>query len=359
MTIKNKVKNAILDIDIYHQKRWLAKYEIKKINMKSSLWKQVEITTEDKTKIDAIYGKDSDKRWHRYYAYFTGKMDYKYLPENVYSTKLEWVLNPYRLCCALEDKALLPMMFGDVEGICLPRTVICKSYGRYTDANENLIDEKKAIEQVRLYLEGNKNAIYKPTRDTSSGRGVELITLGNYMKVLSETQENYIVQELLVNQSDIKALNPSSLNTLRVMTYICNEKYYCAPILMRMGVGDKVVDNAHAGGIFIGVNTDGTLCDQAFSEYGEKHSVHPATKIRFAGYQISNVGKVIDAAIACHKKLPQLGMISWDFTLNQDGVPTLIESNLFGQSVWLPQIAHGKSIFGENTLDMLKLIQDE
>ena len=357
MFLKKYLKDTIMNFDVIYHKRWLRKYEIEKINSKAALWKQVEICDDDLDKIKQIYGTDADTRWHRYYAYFTGKMDPFYLPENIFSTKMEWVLNPYRLCSELEDKALLPLLFGCVPDLQIPRTIICKSYGRYYDGGHSILTEKQAKEKLANFFIENDKAIMKPTRDTSSGRNVKLLLQENYKDLLSWDDDHFVIQEVVINQNDIRALNPSSLNTLRVMTYICDGEFFCAPLLLRVGVGNNVVDNAHAGGIFIGVNDDGTFCKTAFSEYGEKHDFHPSSRIQFEGYSIDGVQRIRDTALICHKRIPQLGMVSWDFTINEKGQPVLIEANLFSQSVWLPQIAHGKSIFGKNTEKMLKLIK--
>jgi len=47
-----------------------------------------------------------------------------------------------------------------------------------------------------------------------------------------------------------------------------------------------------------------------------------------------------------HQRIPQLSMISWDVV---QGEVIIIEMNVLGQSVWLPQMAHGVGAFGENT----------
>ena len=358
MSVKKRIKNAIIDFNVWYQKKWLEKYEDKKIDKKKHIWENIELSEEEISAIRKIYGPDVDVRWHRYFASFTGNVDPKYLPEKLYSAKLEWIINPYRLCKELEDKALLSTLFGKVEGLRIPKTIVCKTYGNMVDTEGNLLTEAQSFELIEDYLQKDGKAILKPTRDTSSGQNVEIITVDDYLERIKKHHDDFIVQEVVVNQQDIKCLNPSSLNTFRVMTYICNSQFNVAPILLRMGVGDHVVDNAHAGGIFVGVENDGRLLPEAYSEYGDRYRTHPYTKIVFNGYRIDGMEKIINVSIRCHQQLPQLGMISWDFTLDQTGTPVLVEANLFGQSVWLPQIAHGKSIFGDNTIAMLRKIAD-
>ena len=97
--------------------------------------------------------------------------------------------------------------------------------------------------------------------------------------------------------------------------------------------------------------------ESAFTEYGEKYKEYPVTHIRFNGYKIRGMDRVVKMAIECHKRTLHLKMISWDFSIDAIERVVLIESNQCGQSVWLPQIAHGQSIFGKNTIKMLRSIK--
>ena len=354
MSIKTTAKEAISRLDYWRKKEWLRKYENKKINAKKSIWENYIISPADLEKIHQIYGPNADTRWHKYFASFSGKMDPYYVPEILFSTNMEWNLNPYKLCKELEDKSLLETLFGSVQYLRIPKTVICKTYGTYVGEKGDIINESDVVPLVENYFLSKGKAILKPTRDTSSGRGVVLLNKDNYRSYLSAQTDNYIVQEVVVNQDDIRNLNSSSLNTIRVMTYICNSRICTAPLLLRIGVGDSIVDNAHAGGIFVGVQNDGYLCPMAFSEYGDKCYCHPTSNIIYEGYRIAGIDRILNAAVNCHKCLPQLGMVSWDFTLDEKETVTLIEANLFGHSIWLPQIAHGKGIFEDNTIEMLK-----
>lgn len=53
---------------------------------------------------------------------------------------------------------------------------------------------------------------------------------------------------------------------------------------------------------------------------------------------------------------PQLGIISWDLTVDQNGEIVLIEANTRGQGIWISQMAHGCAPFGENTADILRYV---
>ena len=114
------------------------------------------------------------------------------------------------------------------------------------------------------------------------------------------------------------------------------------------------MDNAHAGGMFIAVEDDGTMHSAAFTEFKNVFTEHPDTHFKFEGYKIDLLPKVIDAAVKCHSFIPQVGCINWDFTIAQNGLPLLIEANMLGGGIWLFEMAHGKGAFGELTPEILQ-----
>ena len=121
------------------------------------------------------------------------------------------------------------------------------------------------------------------------------------------------------------------------------------------------MDNAHAGGMFIAINDDGTLHETAFTEFNDQYTKHPDTGFVFNEAKISNFDKVMKAATDLHGAIPQIGIVNWDFTIDQDGDPVLIEANMNNGkqsgSIWLPEIAHGKGAFGKNTKEILQYLK--
>lgn len=202
--------------------------------------------------------------------------------------------------------------------------------------------------------------VIKKTVDTSSGRDVQIFD-PNKMDIREEIKrfgESWVAQELIEQHPDLQKLNSTSLNTFRVITYICDGSICVCPVALRMGRSGADRDNIHYGGISIGVNADGTLKQFAFAECGDKFTKHPDSKICFEGYRIEGAGaKIRDTAIRCHERMPWLGILSWDLSIDAEGRIVLIEVNTTGQSAWFCQMVNGEPLFGENTGKMLELIR--
>ena len=262
----------------------------------------------------------------------------------------------------MTDKSMVELLYGNIEGLFIPKTIVLNCNNIFYDTNRNIITSEKA----KLLLNNCGKKIIKKISNSSSGRGVLIIDIENGFdkknnmtleELLDKFSSNYIVQDLVKNCDELSNLYPKALNTFRVTTYVVEGKIFHVPIALRIGQGNSEVDNIHAGGMFIGVADDGSLMDNAYTEFQTIYSKHPDTNVIFKGYKINGVDRMINIAYKCHGRTPYLGLISWDFTINDKNQVTLIEVNLNGQSIWFPQMANGKSAFGDNTEYMLNLLK--
>lgn len=176
------------------------------------------------------------------------------------------------------------------------------------------------------------------------------------MQEKAKKKGTYIVQECIAQNEQLAVLYAGAVNTFRVITYLWNGEVFHVPLALRIGQGGSYLDNAHAGGMFIGVNDSGELNDEAFTEFGKRYKEHPDTHAVFKGYKLSFVPELIKTAKKLHLNAPQLGIISWDLTVDQNGEFVLIEANTRGQGIWISQMAHGCGPFGKNTEDILRYV---
>lgn len=230
-----------------------------------------------------------------------------------------------------------------------------------------LISEKEA--ELIMYDIGE--VFIKPTVDSCSGQNCRIINIkkgkvniDGKEKTLSELIEMYgsdfLIQEKVICSDDIRNIYKESVNTFRIITYIWEGDIYHAPSLMRIGRGGAEVDNAHAGGIFIGVSDEGYLREKAFTEFRNSFERHPDTNVLFAGYRIDGFNKVLSTAKTMHARLAQVGVVNWDFTIDSHGDPIIIEANMnLGGSIWLSEMANGCGPFGERLEPILRWIRSE
>ncbi len=367
-SMKSHIKNMLYDkIEQYKMNRAKA-YEVDKYKdeKRKAIYETVTLTEAQKRAIDDLYSKHYGEKipyvWHQHFTAFTGKFDVNYFPESLFIPEFEHYMNSNReYARAFEDKNILPMIAGAM-GVKMPKTVLANCFGIFKDANGNMCN----IEQAVSLISDAGELFVKPTVDSCSGQGCQVLYLQNGIdqnsglsceELLHKLGDNFVMQERLKCHSTIANIYSNSVNTFRIMTYRWKNEIKHAPIIMRIGQGGACVDNAHAGGMFIALDDDGTMHKTAFTEFKDEYDEHPNTGLRYDGYNIPLLPEVIKTAIKMHTAIPQLGIVNWDFTINEEADPVLIEANIIGGSIWLFEMAHGCGVFREDTPEMLRWLK--
>ena len=362
--MKEKV-HLILDKRRVILKEANEKNKFKNIRRKK-IYNSITLSREQEKKIDNIYinnyGDKIPYIWHKYYTAYTGNFDEYYFPELLYIPRFEYYMNYNKAYCSVfEDKSILPLLASNL-GIKTPKAIITCSYGLFRNSKNEWISKEKALSI--LYNIGNCFA--KPTVDSDSGKGCILLNLIEgydtksdlkIEKIIDNLGDNFVIQEIIKCHKTISDIYPNSVNTFRIITYRWKNEILFTPSIMRIGRGGNYLDNAHAGGIFIAIDDDGQLHKTAFTEFCDKYDVHPDTNIIFEKCKIDLFPKVLETAKRMHTLMPQVGVVNWDFTIDDNGEPILIEGNLLGGGIWVIQIAHGKGPFENKTIEILNWLK--
>ena len=80
---------------------------------KAPLYESVKWSKEQQHQFDAywkkVYGKTISNKWHRLYESMSGSYAVDYIPEKLYTTKIEPAFNDNRYVIALEDKSIVEL----------------------------------------------------------------------------------------------------------------------------------------------------------------------------------------------------------------------------------------------------------
>ena len=169
------------------------------------------------------------------------------------------------------------------------------------------------------------------TPDGTCGKGIEKIHTKDidaqemYHKLVQSGQT--IVEECVVQHSDIGALYPSSVNTIRLVTIADNSgKVHVVFRAMRLGASGGVVDNFNSGGMFVLIGEDGIISSDAINAKTEIFHRHPDTNSVFAGTKVPFFAQSMDMVTQAATLLPRVRYIAWDVAVTENG-PLLIELN--------------------------------
>lgn len=140
-------------------------------------------------------------------------------------------------------------------------------------------------------------------------------------------EKRYYLEEVIVQCAQMAAFNPSSVNTIRVMTenIAGNPRIFFSSV--RVGNGQTVVDNFHSGGMSAVVDAEtGIVTGPALDKAMNRFEKHPVTGVVFKGYQIpcwEETKEMVHTACLMH---PEMTVIGWDVAVTDRG-PLLIEGN--------------------------------
>lgn len=299
------------------------------------------------------------------YAVLSGFREGQFIPEDIYYNKIEPVLNNRLYSLSYADKNFYERLLPKYRDI-FPTTLLRRIRGLYLDRDYNQINESVALDKIS----GWEGAfIAKPSVETSGGQNIiglaiqdgkasiagtsfEISDLLSYLD--STLGDNFIIQEHIRQCSWYEQFNPSSLNTVRLMTYRSFSTGFTHPIsaVVRFGQAESLVDNQASGGMTCGINLKGFLNTHTLDKYGRKRTdwnwLTALGNTAVPGYQ-----DMCCLAVDIAPYFPYHNLIGFDFCVAADGKVQLIEVNLKNLEINFLQMNNGP-LFGEHTAEIVE-----
>lgn len=328
-------------------------YDLKELHTKDKLSKGKPV---DKAAIKKVWnGIYVDSIWSRYYNGIEretkGSFDARYIPLDMEACFIDDWFNNTNAAQAIDDKNMYDMYFHDVN---MPKTVGRIINHSYFDENYLAISIDKLLERCLLA----QHVIMKPSVGSMAGHGIVFWNEEEGIEVLKKMlleHDNYIIQELIHQHDDINKIYSQCVNSIRIVTCHFKGKTEVLSAVIRIGQGGNKLDNASQGGLFCGINEDGTLKKYGYSKYGETCTVHPQGAV-FSECRIPNFEKCKKLVIDLSNRFLRISkLISWDLAVDENGEPMLIEVNLCYGGTDIHQIANGP-LFGDKTEDVVDCV---
>ena len=229
------------------------------------------------------------------------------------------------------DKNVFDKLFP--EGY-MPRTILRKMNGTYYDEVYRPIEMTESVFFQILNQSKIDKIVIKPSVGGMSGHDVRLFckdrdasqswrdsstkTLLDLSYIEHYYGSNIVIQEAVQQSDYISMFNSSSINTLRLSVYrsVSDNECYVTGAIMRIGGKGSVVDNAHAGGCYVGIHPDGSFCHEVCNQYGQKQSTF--NDIDFTNnYQYPNWDEVIEFAKSVGKHVLHHRLLALDYCIRQ------------------------------------------
>lgn len=244
------------------------------------------------------------------------------------------LVDDWNQLCVLRDKVIFSAFTAQVADgkYCVPVVAIIKN-GKAIVLNGNtktLLDFLNDYIGKTLFVKKYNGecgdgvfSVHVESTDTVIVNHVRMNTTDFKEKL---TEAEYIVQEKIVQHEMLDKINPSCINTVRIVTILDkNQEPQVFAKVLRIGVNGAVNDNASTGGFYVNIDDEGKLDAKGFSHKGFIYK-HPDSGAEFAGQVIPMWTEVVKAVKYMHQFLPQIKSIGWDVAITPTE-PVLVEGN--------------------------------
>jgi len=239
-------------------------------------------------------------------------------------------------------------------GIRHPYNIGCKINGFWLDSEYNHISEKELIQSAEKY----PVVFLKEATDSAGGHGVARFTMPDdrekLLKAVTNINRNAVLQVGINQHSVMSALNPTSVNTIRVLSHLTKDgQVVIRSAVVRIGQAGSFVDNASSGGFTVGVNTDGSLKEVGYDTAGKKYFTTTDGKTGLNVFKIPNYEKLAGYIEKLAWQLPMFRLLSWDIAIDNEEHFVLIEVNMHSGQLDFHQMNNGP-VFGDDTESILE-----
>lgn len=355
MGIRNIIAKLVRHVRESHISRKCARWQLRECNAIIRTIKPKKKLTRLEVKQVKSYYKDLigcrvSTKWHKLYLNTSNRFDCRYIPLDLLFSKILPALNNPILSPAYADKGQYERLFPMIKH---PYTVFKRINGDYY-LNDTIVDKGTIVSSFP-----NKGTyILKPILNTSRGDGVVAINAEDFrdqdeiVKFLDEQGVNYILQEKIQSHPDISVLNPSSLNTVRVITYRHGINVVILSVTLKIGKTGEIVDNGHHGGFFCSVNENGELGHYLYHLVPFTKSDKTESGVVIRNRKIPHFDRMTQVVCECARRLPYTKYVGWDLAIDISGEPVLIEINVKSPGGNIMQIPNGP-LFGHHTEEIL------
>lgn len=271
------------------------------------------------------FGHKPSKVWYQLWCAKTGVADPRYIPDSLWYSHIVPYYSNTRFRRPFEDKCYHGVWFADCKR---PQTVAMNIAGVFYDQDYKIISLEDALEKCIRH----GRFLIKPSIDSGEGRLISFFDRGNatrenILAAFSEFKANFVIQEVISQHPQLSSLNPDSINTIRVISFLYQGEVRILSAILRVGSPGSRVDNFGAGGCSCRILDDGRLYHEAVNKKMQWSEIS-ATGIQFQKVRVPAYDRIIEIIKKKHIQFGHFKLIGWDFGVDAEGEPVFIEFNV-------------------------------
>lgn len=226
-----------------------------------------------------------------------------------------------------------------------------KTFADYIHRPWKIADKDTEPQIIKDFIAKHGVVFAKPNHG-DQGKGVMKIKAddgGTIEEMLNNCKKDaYVIEGAIEQISDIAAINPSSINTVRAYTLLKkNGEAVILGIMLRVGRKGSHVDNWGSGGVGYDFDIETGVCvGCGRDKKNNPYIYHPDSNIQMVGFRLPDFENLKKTIIELTHKVPEARFVGWDIAITPNGYE-LVEMNCPGGHDFL-------QAFGKPYGDLLK-----
>ena len=275
------------------------------------------------------FGHKGYATWLELYALIHGQFESGWIPDDFYRTNLINALNPPQYRCISMLKSFDSAVFG--LNCVIP--LFCSRDGRLIGGGRLL-----SLADCEEILSRHEGEIVVKVDAGASATSTKFVSARSLdLKEIVASKKNLVFQAPFEQHEAYARLNPSSVNTIRILTFLDEQG---PPRVLytkgRFGAEGSRVDNTRVGGRAFFFDDESRVSDFCHDSVGRKFSFPVKCTEAFPGVSLAR-----DCAIRLHVLVPFLRIVAWDFVVDREGTARLLEWNTRSPDVWVNEALVG------------------
>ena len=187
---------------------------------------------------------------------------------------------------------------------------------------------KASLEDFRVFCQEHPELYIKP-KTSRAGRGIRNKRVQCMIEDLYEELkgEDVLIEERIIQGGVYEALNPKTVNTIRVNSIYKDDRVHIISATLRMGRGDSKTDHMGRGGIHAAIDLASGHVSHLGADYdGKRYHKHPISDQEIIGFELPRWQEVLELVEELAPKLAGINYVGWDLAPCLDRI-CLIEAN--------------------------------
>lgn len=188
---------------------------------------------------------------------------------------------------------------------------------------------ESSVSDFKKFLKG-KEVVFAKEPIGEGGHGISKIVVSKHKdieKLYNELIKNkqLLVEEAIIQSDDLNEINPSVVNSFRIITLYKDGEVYLVNNALRINQDDSEVIGC-TNDLYFSLGEDGKIDSNVIDDYANIYDVHPMTGKKFSDVKIKGVKEAFDMCKEAALKIPQVRYIGWDVAFSKNG-PVIVEGN--------------------------------